>query len=80
MQTRRNAVKQTIPIARHLSYPHRNAEVLDVSGWIARSVLSADVGEGFPLAGTAGVEIGEESGRGIDFGGGVPGGVVGFSV
>jgi len=39
-------------------------------------VSAAEVGDGFPFAGGAGVEVAEEA-VGVDFGGGVPWGVVG---
>lgn len=74
-QTRRNRMEQTVPISRHLSYLHGcPAQIVGV-GSRSGTVTAANVGEVFPFARCAGVEIGEEA-VGVDFGGGVPGGMV----
>ncbi len=74
-QTRRYRMKQTVSISGNLSYLHGYLVEVGRVGTTSWTVFATYVGEVFPIAGCAGVEI-EEEAVGVDFGGGVPGGLI----
>lgn len=71
-----DGVEEAVAVAGDLAYLHGNVEGFGVRALVAGAVLAANVGEDFPFSGRSGVAVGEEA-AGIDFGGGVPWGVVG---
>ena len=76
VEARGDAVEEAVAVAGHLADPGGDGEEPGVPSGVAGAVPAADVGEGLPVAGAAGEEVGEEAGGGVDLRGGVPGGIV----